>query len=76
VRRTKGLFEKRPPPPHPATSMVAGAQYTIQRDADGAITIIAKARSVKDLRRLLRNLNEAVEEIIAGGKGRKAEDEE
>jgi len=55
--KARSLFKKPTPPPapiqpQPATNIVSGSSYSIQRNADGAITIIAKARNPKDLRPL------------------------
>ena len=69
-----GIFpssKRREPVRQPRANMVSASTYSIQRETDGTIVIVGRAKTVKDLERLLRDLNEAIGEILGKGKGRK-----
>ena len=69
-----GIFpssKRREPVRQPRAELVSGSTYNIQQEPDGTIVIVGRAKTVKDLERLLRDLNEAIGEILGKGKARK-----
>jgi hypothetical protein len=43
-----------------------GVKYAIKRARDGTIIVEAQARTASDLRRLLRDITEAIAEVVGG----------
>jgi len=48
--------------------LVFASTYSIQQEPDGTIVVVGRAKTVKDLERLLRDLNEAIEGILSKAK--------
>jgi len=69
-----GIFpssKRREPVRQPRAELVFASTYSIQQEPDGTIVVVGRAKTVKDLERLLRDLNEAIGEILGKGKARK-----